>query len=104
MQEHGAGAGAVEAEQKSMQEHGAGAGAYKCRIKSICRSRSSADATMDEIYQRISHGGGEAHLRCPPFNSAFSRRPTRYTCCTREGPVHHAANFLLNRVKQYSYQ
>ncbi len=38
MQGHGAAAGAVEAEHKSMQEHGAGAGACKSRIKSICRS------------------------------------------------------------------
>ncbi len=33
------------------------------------------------------------------FNySTFSRRPTRNTCCTREGPVRKSASVLLNRV------
>ncbi len=57
---------------------------------------------MDEILLKDKW----AHLRCPAYNSAFSRRPTRNTCCIREGPVHQSAsvfleeqnNILINKV------
>jgi hypothetical protein len=39
------------------------------------------------------------------YNSAFSRRPTRNTCCTREGSIRQLDSIiLLNRMKQYSFQ
>ncbi len=69
---------------------------------SHCPPRRKKDArllhkeyTMDEIYQRISHEGGGAHLRCP----AFARRPTEENN-TLINKVH--LNLLMTPSRVYS--